>query len=138
MNTDYVLIEGDLDRIKDFVQNLESKYKIEITRNPSIGLTMVRANDSVEKQEFYLGEVLTTETEVSIHRKVGIGICIGDAPTRSYCLAVVDAILQLEDEHYNEVHSFLIKEAEHIKNKEKEEHYEIQKTKVNFKLMDQT
>lgn len=138
MNTNYILIEGDLNRIKNFVEALENKYNIEITKNPTIGLTMVRANDSVEHQEFYLGEVLITETEVSINNKVGLGICIGDEPTRSYCQAVIDAVLQLEDENHNEVTSFLNKEAELISNKEKEENYEIQKTKVNFKLMEQS
>lgn len=138
MNTDYILIEGDLNRIKNFVENLESKYEVEITKKPSIGLTMVRANDSVEHQEFYLGEVLVTETEVSVNNKVGSGICIGDEPIRSYCQAVIDAVLQLNDENYNEVTSFLNQEAELISNKEKEENYEIQKTKVNFKLMEQS
>lgn len=138
MNTDYILIEGDLNRIKSFVQSLENNYKVEITKNPCISLTMIRANDSVENQEFYLGEVLVTETEVSIHNKVGSGICIGDEPTRSYCQAVIDAVLQLEDEHYNEVTTFLTKEAEAIKEKEKEKNHEIQKTKVDFKLMEQS
>ncbi|GAB1857641.1 phosphonate C-P lyase system protein PhnG [Flavobacteriaceae bacterium MHTCC 0001] len=138
MHTDYILIEGDLSRIKSFVEILENKYEIEITKNPAIGLTMVRANDSVEHQEFYLGEVLVTETEVSVNNKVGSGICIGDEPIRSYCQAVFDAVLQLEDENYNEVITFLKKEADFISAKEKEENYEIQKTKVNFKLMEQS
>lgn len=138
MNTDYILIEGDLNRIKSFVESLENKYNVEITKNPTIGLTMVRANDSVEHQEFYLGEVLVTETEVSVNNTAGSGICIGDEPTRSYCQAVIDAVLQLEDENHNEVTSFLNKEAELISAKEKEENYEIQKTKVNFKLMEQS
>lgn len=138
MNTDYILIEGDLNRIKHVVENLENKYEIEVTKRPTIGLTMVRANDSVEHQEFYLGEVLVTETEVSINAKVGSGICIGDEPLRSYCQAVINAVLQLEDENYAELTSFLTKESDLINRKEKEENYEIQKTKVNFKLMEQS
>ncbi|MFV0248102.1 MAG: phosphonate C-P lyase system protein PhnG [Tenacibaculum sp.] len=138
MNTDYILIEGNLKRIKIIVENIESKYEVKITKKPTIGLTMVRANDSVEHQEFYLGEVLITETEVSINNKVGLGICIGDEPTRSYCQAVIDAVLQLDDENHNEVITFLNKEAELISSKEKEKNYEIQKTKVNFKLMEQS
>jgi len=137
MNTDYILIEGDLNRIKNFVESLEDKYDIQITKDPVIGLTMVRANDSVEFQEFYLGEVLITETEVSINNKMGSGICIGDSPIRSYCQAVFDAVLQLKDENYEEITSFLAKEENLIHDKEKEENYEIQKTKVNFKLMEQ-
>ena len=138
MDIDYILIEGNLDKIKNFVETLESKYQIKITKQPNIGLTMVRANESVERQEFYLGEVLITETEVSINNKIGVGICIGDAPIRSYCQAVLDAVLQLKDENYDEINTFLQKEASLISDKEKEENYEIQKTKVNFKLMEQS
>lgn len=138
MNIDYISIEGDLNRIKSFVEYLEKKYEIKITKKPTIGLTMVKANDSVEYQEFYLGEVLITEAEVSVNDKVGVGICIGDEPIRCYCQAVIDAVVQLKDENYDKVDSFLKKETDFIINKEKEENYEILKTKVNFKLMEQS
>ena len=99
---------------------------------------MVRANDSVENQEFYLGEVLITETEVSIKDTPGLGICTGDQPTRSYCMAVFDAALQLKDTNYSDIKAFLNTEAEFIKAQEKDDNHRIQKTKVDFKLMEQS
>ncbi|MEM1001204.1 MAG: phosphonate C-P lyase system protein PhnG [Bacteroidota bacterium] len=137
MDIDYVLVEGDLDRLKTYVESLEKEYHIIITKQPFIGLTMIKAHDSVEHQPFYLGEALITETEVSIEDKVGLGICIGDQPTRSYCAAVIDAAMQLEDDKLPEIMDFLQKESFEIYEREKEHNHQIQKTKVDFKLMEQ-
>lgn len=137
MKTDYILIEGDLHRIKDFVTQLEAKYTIEITKSPNICLTMIKAEDSLEHQPFYLGEALTTEAEVVINGVTGTGICLGDEPQRSYCLAVFDALIQLSDEHITEINDFLSAEYERILQEEKEEQHQILRTKVDFKLMEQ-
>ena len=48
----------------------------------------------MEHQPFYLGEALTTECEVIVNDTIGYGICLGDEPVRSYCIAVIDALLQ--------------------------------------------
>lgn len=138
MTNDYILVEGDLHRIKDFVAHIESSLTINVTKQPTIGLTMVRAADSVESQEFYLGEVLITECEISIDNIVGIGICTGDEPVRSYCMAVVDAVMKSDFEQKSMAEDFLKKEAELILSKEDELKAMINKTKVDFKLMDQS
>ena len=65
-----------------------------IVKEPSVCLTMIRTEDSLEKQEFYLGEALTTECEVAVEGAPGYGVCLGEEPVRGYCLAVVDALLQ--------------------------------------------
>lgn len=138
MEADYILIEADLNSLKSFVENLEKSYEIQITKKPFLGLTMVKANDSVEKQPFYLGEALVTETEVSINNQAGIGICVGDESVRSYCVAVIDALLQLKDENLPIIQDFLDQQAIEITKREKKAHHRIQKTKVDFKLMDQS
>ena len=136
-NTDYIIVEGDIERIKDFVSRMETEYQIQITKSPNICLTMVKAEDSLEHQSFYLGEALTTETEVVIHGITGTGICIGDEPQRSYCLAVFDALVQLQDQHIDEVNDFLTKEYQLILEREKEEQHQVLRTQVDFKLMEQ-
>ena len=137
MNIDYILVEGDLTRIKNFVLTLEEKYTIAITKPPSVCLTMIRAHDSVEYQEFYLGEALTTEIEVIINNNAGSGICLGDEPERAYCIAVMDALIRLNDDHYPIIQNFLMEEEKKIKEKELEEQSKILKTKVDFKLMEE-
>src|SRR5262245_32212244 len=90
---DYVLCECDLAPLQDFVTALERRHGVTLVKEPSVCLTMVRAEDSLEKQEFYLGEAVTTECEVSVDGHSGYGICLGDEPVRGYCLAVVDALM---------------------------------------------
>ena len=92
-DNDYVLCECELAPLQDMVAALEQTHAITIVKEPSVCLTMVRAEDSLEQQPFYLGEALTTECEVTVDGRIGYGVCLGDEPVRGYCLAVVDALM---------------------------------------------
>ena len=134
---DKVLVECDLTALKAFVTQIEPNYSIKVLREPSICLTMVRAEDSVEKQEFYLGEALTTECEVAVNNTTGYGICLGDEPERAYCIAVIDAILQDKSLYNESVRDFLTEQERLVQANELEEFNQIMRTKVDFKLMDE-
>jgi alpha-D-ribose 1-methylphosphonate 5-triphosphate synthase subunit PhnG len=134
---DKVLVECDLTALKTFVTQIEPNYDIKVLREPSICLTMVRAEDSVEHQEFYLGEALTTECEVAVNNTTGYGICLGDEPERAYCIAVLDAILQDKTLYSEDVKSFLMEQERLIQAQEQEEYDQIMRTKVDFKLMEE-
>ncbi|MEM9832716.1 MAG: phosphonate C-P lyase system protein PhnG [Bacteroidota bacterium] len=138
MDTDYILVEGDLNRIKEFTATAEQQFTIKVTKPPTIALTMVRAQDSVEAQEFYLGEALMTEAEVVIDGITGIGLCLGDEPQRAYCMAVVDALLQGSSAFKQEIEQFLKQEEVAILRQEQQEQAQILRTQVDFKLMKQS
>ena len=59
-DNDTVLCECDLPTLQRFVEELEARHEVKLVKGPGICLTMVRAEDSLEKQEFFLGEALTT------------------------------------------------------------------------------
>jgi phosphonate C-P lyase system protein PhnG len=134
---DKVLVECNLQALISFVEELEKSINIKVVREPGICLTMVRAEDSVEKQEFYLGEALTTECEVLVDNQMGYGVCLGDEPQRAYCIAVVDALLQSGKHYNNEIKNFLETQAAIIAQNEQEEFDQIMRTRVDFKLMDE-
>lgn len=134
--TDYILNHCCLSELKKFVTGLEERFPLKIVKEPSLGLTMIRAEDSVENQEFYLGEALTTDCEVSYNDITGYGICLGDEPVRAYCIAVVDALLQSEVE-IPELQSFLAEQEQKISMAEKIEYNQVQRTRVDFKMMEQ-
>jgi len=136
-NQDYILCECELEPLKAFVASIEEYFEIKIARAPSICMTMIQAEDSVEFQPFYLGEALTTECEIVVNGQRGYGICLGDEPVRSYCIAFVDAMTQLEDMDLSNVHAFLNEQATLIENKAILEYNQIMRTKVDFKLMEQ-
>ena len=136
-NQDFILCECELEPLENFVGSLEEKFEVKIAKIPSVCMTMIQAEDSVEFQEFYLGEALTTECEVVIHGQRGYGICLGDEPVRSYCIAFIDALTQLPGADLQSVEAFLNEQAGLINKAIQLEHNQILRTKVDFKLMEQ-
>ena len=138
-DTDYVLCECDVTPLQDLVAGLEQHHAVTIVKEPSVCLTMIRAEDSLEKQEFYLGEALTTECEVSVDGSVGYGVCLGDEPVRGYCLAVVDALLHRggAPTQKQEIDAFIETQRRVVAAREVEEFNLILRTQVDFKLMEQ-
>ncbi len=134
VDADYVLCECSLDRLRGLVEELEARHDIVMLRQPSVCLTMLRTEDSLEKQEFFLGEALTTDCEVTVDGRPGYGLCMGDQPQRCYCLAVVDA---LRDRSLPEIEQFLTAEGAAIAAEERREFNLTLRTQVNFKLMEQ-
>lgn len=134
---DYILCECALEPLEAFVREMEQHCTLQVIRQPAIATTMIRAEDSVEGQAFYLGEALITECEVNVDGQPGFGICLGDEPVRSYCIAFIDALLQLSDARGARVDAFLKEQEELIAAKVQAEHKQIQRTKVDFKLMEE-
>lgn len=133
---DYIICECELEALEAFVKQLEPDCAIQVVRHPAVGTTMVRAEDSVEGQPFYLGEALITECELNIDGQPGFGLCLGDEPVRSYCMAFLDAMLLLSDSRLRRVEAFLSEQATLIEARIRAEHDHIQRTKVDFKLME--
>jgi phosphonate C-P lyase system protein PhnG len=131
---DYILCQCELEPLEAFVASLEESVKIVIVKMPAICMTMVQAEDSVDAQPFYLGEALTTECEVLINDIRGIGICLGDEPVRSYCIAFLDAYIKVAPDKLT---TFLAEQAASIAHQEQLENALIMRTKVDFKLMEQ-
>lgn len=134
---DYILCECELESLESFVAALEESVKITLVKMPATCMTMIQAEDSVEFQPFYLGEALTTDCEVLINNTRGIGICLGDEPVRSYCIAFIAAYTQLPGINLEQVDNFLVQQSALISQKEKIENALILRTKVDFKLMEQ-
>ena len=133
---DYIICECDLEPLETFVKELEPHCAIQVVRHPAVGTTMIRAEDSVEGQPFYLGEALITECELNIDGQPGFGLCLGDEPVRSYCMAFLDALILLSDSRLSRVEAFLSEQAAVIEGRVRAEHELIQRTKVDFKLME--
>ena len=134
---DQILCECELETLTAFVHELEKEYNVTIVRQPSVCMTMVQAEDSVEGQLFYLGEALTTECEVLLDGQPGYGLCLGDEPMRCYCIAFVDALLLSPDRNRERVEAFLERQARAIAGQQQVEYNHIQRTKVDFKLLEQ-
>lgn len=135
MDSDYVLCECELTPLSDLVSRLERDHKVKIVKEPSVCLTMIRTEDSLEKQEFYLGEALTTECEVAVDGKPGYGLCMGEEPARCYSIAVIDALLHAGEDVA--VAAFLAEHARLIEEREQRDFNLTLRTQVDFKLMEE-
>jgi phosphonate C-P lyase system protein PhnG len=136
-NQDYILCECELEPLERFVASLEEKFEAKVVKAPSVCMTMIQAEDSVEYQEFYLGEALTTECEVLVEGQRGYGICLGDEPVRAYCIAFMDALTQLPGADLANVETFLNEQAVRLNEALQVEYNQVLRTKVDFKLMEQ-
>ena len=138
LDQDQVLCECAQDRLINFVSQLESNLTVEIVLAPKLCMTMVQAEDSIDFQPFYLGEVLITECQLTVNGELGYGFCMGDAPQRAYSMAIIDAILH-KPEHplQTEIQLFIEKEKAILTKSRLEEYNQILKTKVDFKIMEQ-
>ncbi len=134
---DLVLCECDLEPLKSFVEDLEKQHSVEIIQEPGICLTMIKAEDSLEHQQFFLGEALTTECEVSVDGTAGVGLCLGEEPVRGYCIAVIDGVNRLKGETPENVSEFIQSQRVVLEEREAKEQALVKKTRVDFKLMEQ-
>jgi alpha-D-ribose 1-methylphosphonate 5-triphosphate synthase subunit PhnG len=136
-DNDYVLCECELEPLAALVSGLEQRHIVTMVKEPAVCLTMIRTEDSLEKQEFYLGEALTTECEVAVDGAPGYGVCLGDEPVRGYCLAVVDALLHRGEAPTEDIDRFLDQHRRLLAEREEQEVNLILRTQVDFKLMEE-
>lgn len=129
---DQAVCHCDLAPLQAFVLALEAEYDIRVIREPSVCLTMIRAADSLENQEFLLGEALSTECEVTVDGLPGVGICLGEEASRTYCLAVLDALRDTPA-----VREFAAKHLAILAERDRREFAQVMRTKVDFKLLEQ-
>ena len=134
---DYTLCECDLESLKQLVSQLERGHRVELRKSPSVCLAMIPAEDSLEKQRFYLGEALATECEVAVEGRPGYGLCLGEEPVRAYCLAVVDSLRHGGGPAPGEIDAFLVEHGRLVARRDQDEFDLILQTQVDFKLMEQ-
>ena len=134
---DYIVCECGLEPLQRLVEQLESTCQVEVRKAPSICLTMIPAEDSLEAQPFFLGEALTSECEVSVDGAIGFGICLGEEPVRAYCIAVIDACRHGRTPCPPEISAFLLEQGKLVAQRDQDEFDLILQTQVDFKLMEE-
>lgn len=115
--------------------------EVHVNKSSRMGLAMMRGRESVEQQVFNGGEILITECSVTVDGQPGFGMCMGYDANRAEMLALLDAVLHCPGEKWQklkqDLHFWLQEWA--IEQEEAEEHRFrlIQRTRVNFEMMDE-
>lgn len=131
-----ILVEGRSELAESLAGQIESSYSIQIDKHPQKSLVMLKNNDSVSNQPFYVGEVLVTECSVSIENKKGIGVIMGEQPEKAYYLAIIDAALNGRLKETSEWGARLLEEEKAIERRHQKEAVMAARTKVNFDTME--
>jgi phosphonate C-P lyase system protein PhnG len=134
---DYIICECELPPLQQLISRLEQSHSVKVRKAPSVCLTMIPAEDSLEGQKFYLGEALTTECEVTVDGLDGFGLCLGDEPVRAYSIAVLDALLHGRQPVPQEIELFLREQGQTVARRDSDEFNLILQTQVDFKLMEE-
>jgi phosphonate C-P lyase system protein PhnG len=137
LDIDRILCECQIEPLRELVMKLEASYQVTVSRPPSVCLAMIPAEDSLEKQKFFLGEALATECEVLVDQQPGYGLCLGDEPVRTYSMAVIDAFVHGGSPIPAKVEAFLQHQQAVLARRQQEEFNLILQTQVDFKLMEE-
>lgn len=128
------LMELDEDKVKR-LWDMAAEQDISVIMPPQTGLLMMTVQDSFDA-DFYLGEILVTETEVECRGKTGYAMVMGDEPERALLAASLEAIVQGDNEDLKkQIRGFVSEQREKIDSIKEKESALIAKTKVSFESM---
>ncbi|MCR8641167.1 phosphonate C-P lyase system protein PhnG [Paenibacillus sp. N1-5-1-14] len=120
--------------------SIEKIGEIEVIHEPAMGLVMMKAQESAENVQFYVGEVLITDCTVSVDGDLGYAARMGNEPEAVYVLAVVDAISCKQDAKWTgwltEFDSWLLEKEAEQRQDRLFAHKLTKRTLVDFDVMD--
>ncbi len=123
--------------LRDLAADIEQQHEIRVIRQPERSLVMAKARDSVSRAPFYMGEVLVSECTVSINDVFGLGVVMGDDPTKAYDLAVVDAALLARLPQTDAWSERLAVAKAQLDEKRRWQHAQAAKTNVDFATVEE-
>lgn len=131
-----ILVEGSCELISQLAKEVEETNSIHIERSPTTGLVMMKTRDTVSKQPFYMGEVLVTECVVEVDGMYGIGVIMGEEPTRALQMAIIDAAFNAKLSTIHTWMPLLEEEEQKIMSRHEKELAMVSSSRVNFDTME--
>ncbi|WP_028975252.1 phosphonate C-P lyase system protein PhnG [Spirochaeta cellobiosiphila] len=130
-----ILIKDKSGLALNLAQEVEDLYPIVVLQAPQEGLVMVKLREKARQSQFYLGEVVVTETKVQIEEQLGLGIVKGHDENLSKALAIIDAAYKAGLPITRNWQDAFIQADNLIKERQQEEISLLAQTKVNFQSM---
>lgn len=133
----YIACHGNINFLKRITSNITNLYSVEIVKEPSPVLVMMRVEDSVEGIVFNAGEIYAIECEVKVNNVSGFSYLINELePERAYYAAVLSAVFKINNSMDSRLLKLLRKELYGIKKKRELEFGAIASTRVKFEVME--
>lgn len=128
-----ILSKADRGIVLDMADKIKKRTEVVVIKAPEKALAMIKMREPVKESLFYLGEVIVTETTVSVNGVNGTAVAMGDDYDKTLAMAIIDAAYN--GNLFADETVLLELEKEQIAREEKENAM-FMKTMVNFKSMD--
>jgi alpha-D-ribose 1-methylphosphonate 5-triphosphate synthase subunit PhnG len=105
---------------------------VTIISGPRVAMVQLRMQESVANSVFNAGEILVTETRLELNGTFGFGMIIGNDPTFSTALAVIDAALRLPGDPHADLHATITALGDQLSTTHQRQFAAANSTKVEF------
>lgn len=128
-----IMSKANREVIIELAKEIQTKKEVVIVKSPEKVLAMVKMREPVKEMKFYIGEVIVTETTVSIDGVTGHAVAMGDDFEKTLSMAIIDSAC---NGGFFEKEELLLELEKEQKIKEEKENAMFMKTMVNFNSMD--
>ncbi|MEW6697081.1 MAG: phosphonate C-P lyase system protein PhnG [Bacillota bacterium] len=135
-----ILCRMPLGEILEISQEIKELADVQVIKEPKASLIMMRAKESVQQIIFNVGEVLVSESTVSVDGTIGYGVVMGDEGAKAEAVALIDAVFRSEHSKWQDVKrniTIFLKERQELLQQEKRQEFNlIARSAVSFEIMD--
>ena len=126
--------DQELSELATSVLHNYSEGEIKLLKGPSLGLVMLRQQESVADSQFNAGEILVTEVRLELNNQFGFGMVIGDRPMAALAIAIVDAALAQKGSLADELTRSIQLLGQAVEQERRRTYRQVANTKVAFEV----
>lgn len=126
--------DQELADLASMVLQTHGESEIKLLKGPSLGLVMLRQQESVTDSLFNAGEILVTEVRLELGGQFGFGLIIGDRPQAALALALLDAALAQPGRPADELNVKIGELGQALEQSRRQSYQQVARTKVAFEI----
>jgi phosphonate C-P lyase system protein PhnG len=130
-----VLMQGDSREISSVSEKLKVNIPYTVIKKPSQELIMFQAEESVEKIDFNVGEVLITSAEVRVGDSIGWSMIMSMDEDRALNCAFLMGVYEADLPQKKTVEELACRLLRKMENDLRKEREIVSSTRVNFEIM---
>ena len=135
-----VIAEMGVEALRPWGSHIAQMGRVEDVNEASLGMVMMRAQESVQHQVFNAGEILISEATLTVDGVVGYGAVMGNALEKARIIAMLDAVHHNMELKWNDFREqfriWVAKQEKELLERRQADFALIERTKVDFQLMD--
>lgn len=130
-----ILMQGDCVEINALAERFRNEIDHEVIKPPSKELVMFRVEESVEKIDFNVGEVLVTSAEVRIGQTIGYSMVMDIDEQKALDCAFLMGIYQEKLPQAVDIEALIERLEQKLLSHQQEERELVESTRVRFEVM---